>query len=312
VAASSLLALIDDIATILDDVAVMTKVAAQKTAGVLGDDLALNAQQVTGVKADRELPVVWAVAKGSLRNKLILVPAALAVSALAPWAVTPLLMVGGVFLCYEGFEKLAHKLTHAASEDEARHGRMIDALADPAVDLVAFEAGKIRGAVRTDFILSAEIIVISLGTVAAASFGQQVAVLAGIAVIMTVGVYGLVAGIVKLDDGGLHLSTHGGEGASARVQRALGRAILAAAPGLMKALSIVGTAAMFLVGGGILAHGIPGAEALVHGLAGAAGSWAVGPAADAVVAPVMNAVLGLVAGAVALGLVTLLARMRAR
>ena len=217
-----------------------------------------------------------------------------------------------MFLCYEGFEKLAHKLTHAASEDEARHGRMIDALADPAVDLVAFEAGKIRGAVRTDFILSAEIIVISLGTVAGASFGQQVAVLAGIAVIMTVGVYGLVAGIVKLDDGGLHLSTRGGEGAPARVQRALGRAILAAAPGLMKALSIVGTAAMFLVGGGILAHGIPGAEALVHGLAGAAGSWAVGPAADAVVAPVMNAVLGLVAGAVALGLVTLLARMRAR
>jgi len=311
-AASSLLALIDDIATILDDVALMTKVAAQKTAGVLGDDLALNAQQVTGVKADRELPVVWAVAKGSLRNKLILVPAALAVSALAPWAVTPLLMVGGVFLCYEGFEKLAHKLTHAAAEDEARHGQMIGALADPAVDLVAFEAGKIRGAIRTDFILSAEIIVISLGTVADASFGQQVAVLAGIAVIMTAGVYGLVAGIVKLDDGGLRLSTRGGDGAPARVQRALGRAILAAAPWLMKTLSIVGTAAMFLVGGGILAHGIPGAEALFHGLAGAAGSWAVSGAAGVVVAPVMNAVLGLVAGAVALGLVTLLGRMRAR
>ena len=205
-AASSLLALLDDIATILDDVSVMTKVAAKKTTGVLGDDLALNAQQVAGVRVERELPVVWAVFKGSLRNKLILVPAGLAISALAPWAITPLLMLGGAFLCYEGFEKLVHTFLHSHSEDDAHKAELAQALADPAVDLVALEQDKIKGAVRTDFILSAEIIVITLGTVTAASFGMQVAVLAGIAVLMTIGVYGLVAGIVKLDDGGLYLS----------------------------------------------------------------------------------------------------------
>ena len=205
-AGASLLALLDDIATILDDVAVMTKVAAKKTAGVLGDDLALNAQQVSGVRADRELPVVWAVAKGSFRNKLILVPAALAISALAPWAITPLLMLGGAFLCFEGFEKLAHKFLHAPDEDAAHRAELTQALADPAVDLVALERDKIKGAIRTDFILSAEIIVITLGTVAAASFGSQVAVLVAIAMLMTIGVYGLVAGIVKLDDAGLYLS----------------------------------------------------------------------------------------------------------
>jgi len=245
--ASSLLALIDDIATVLDDVSVMTKVAAKKTAGVLGDDLALNAQQVTGVKADRELPVVWAVAKGSLRNKLILVPAALLISAFIPWAVTPLLMLGGAFLCFEGFEKLAHRFLHA---DDDAHARQIDALSDPSVDMVAFERDKISGAVRTDFILSAEIIAITLGTVATASFAEQVVVLAGIAIIMTIGVYGVVAGIVKLDDAGLALS----ESANGAAQR-IGRAILAVAPWLMKSLSVVGTAAMFMVGGGILTHG---------------------------------------------------------
>lgn len=245
--ASSLLALIDDIATVLDDVSVMTKVAAKKTAGVLGDDLALNAQQVTGVKADRELPVVWAVAKGSLRNKLILVPAALLISAFIPWAVTPLLMLGGAFLCFEGFEKLAHRFLHA---DDGAHARQIDALSDPSVDMVAFERDKISGAVRTDFILSAEIIAITLGTVATASFAEQVVVLAGIAIIMTIGVYGVVAGIVKLDDAGLALS----ESANGAAQR-IGRAILAVAPWLMKSLSVVGTAAMFMVGGGILTHG---------------------------------------------------------
>jgi len=229
--ASSLLALIDDIATILDDVALLTKAATRKTAGVLGDDLALNAQQVVGVKADRELPVVWAVAKGSLVNKAIIVPAALAVSAVAPWAVPPLLMIGGAFLCYEGFEKLAHKFLHSAREDAAHHADLVRAVADPTLDLAAVEKQKIKGAVRTDLILSAEIIVITLGTVAAAPFMTQVSVLVGIALMMTVGVYGLVAGIVKLDDGGLYLSQKTG------LARGLGLAILAAAPWLMKALS---------------------------------------------------------------------------
>ncbi|HWR77228.1 MAG TPA: DUF808 domain-containing protein, partial [Thiobacillus sp.] len=232
-AGASLLALLDDIATILDDVSVMTQVAAKKTAGVLGDDLALNAQQVAGVRAERELPVVWAVAKGSFINKAILVPAALAISAFAPWLVTPLLMLGGAFLCFEGFEKLAHKYLHSTAEDSAHHAKLIHALEDPTVDLVALEKDKIKGAIRTDFILSAEIIVITLGTVAAASFGTQVAVLAGIAFIMTVGVYGLVAGIVKLDDAGLYLS----QKANAAT-RAFGRMLLAAAPWLMKTLAV--------------------------------------------------------------------------
>jgi len=311
--ATSLLALLDDIATVLDDVALMTKVAAKKTAGVLGDDLALNAQQVAGVRAERELPVVWAVTKGSFRNKLILVPAALAISALAPWAITPLLMVGGAYLCYEGFEKVAHRYLHPAPEVEARHGELVRALADPAVDLVAFEKDKIRGAIRTDFILSAEIIVISLGTVAQAAFGKQVAVVAGIAVVMTLGVYGLVAGIVKLDDGGFYLSGRTGAGARASFQRAAGRAILAAAPVLMKVLSVVGTAAMFLVGGGILAHGIPGVEGWIHGLAEAAGSVAVaGGLLEALVPLAVNAAVGIAAGALALAVVSLFARKGAK
>jgi predicted DNA repair protein MutK len=270
--ASSLLALLDDITTVLDDVATMTKVATKKTAGVLGDDLALNAQQVAGVRAERELPVVWAVAKGSLLNKAILVPAALAISAFAPWAVTPLLMIGGAFLCYEGAEKLAHKFLHSKAEDEAQHAQLTQALVDPAVDLVAVEKDKIKGAVRTDFILSAEIIVISLGTVADKPFVTQLGVLVGIAIVMTVGVYGLVAGIVKLDDGGLALSRTAGAGAWPDAKRALGRGILAAAPWLMKALSVAGTAAMFLVGGGILLHGVPAAahwvESLLHDVGG--------------------------------------------
>ena len=200
-AGTSLLALIDDIATLLDDISVMTKVAAKKTAGVLGDDLALNAEQVSGVRAERELPVVWAVAKGSAINKMILVPAALLISALIPWAITPLLMLGGLFLCYEGVEKVAHKFLHR-QEVEKQHNETLKAIADPAVDLVAFEKQRIRGAVRTDFILSAEIIVITLGTVQQAPFMKQVSVLVAIAVLMTIGVYGLVAGIVKLDDAG--------------------------------------------------------------------------------------------------------------
>ncbi len=295
-AGASLLALIDDIATILDDVSVMTKVAAKKTSGVLGDDLALNAQQVTGVKAERELPVVWAVAKGSFRNKLILVPAALAISALAPWAITPLLMLGGAFLCFEGFEKLAHTYLHAPDEDETHHAELSHALADPAVDLVALERDKIKGAVRTDFILSAEIIVITLGTVATASFGSQVAVLASIAILMTAGVYGLVAGIVKLDDAGLYLSQK-----SSTLVQTLGRGILAAAPVMMKGLSIVGTAAMFLVGGGILVHGLPGTHHLVEAATHAAGSLpAVGGIFSAVTPLLLDGLAGIVAGALVL------------
>jgi len=259
--ASSLLALLDDIATILDDVAVLTKVAAKKTAGVLGDDLALNAQQVAGVRADRELPVVWAVCKGSLVNKLILVPAALAISAVAPWLVTPLLMVGGAFLCFEGFEKLAHKFLHRAEDDQAHEAALMQALANPEVDLLALEKDKVKGAIRTDFILSAEIIAITLGTVQASPFATQFTVLAGVALIMTVGVYGLVAGIVKIDDAGLYLSRQSGSGS-----QALGRGLLRAAPILMKVLSVAGTAAMFLVGGGILVHGLPFLHHLLEGL----------------------------------------------
>jgi predicted DNA repair protein MutK len=304
--ASSLLALLDDIATILDDVSVMTKVAAKKTAGVLGDDLALNAQQVSGVAAARELPVVWAVAKGSLLNKAILVPAALAISALVPWAITPLLMAGGAFLCYEGFEKLAHRWLASRTENDAHRAQLAQAVADPAVDLVALEKSKIKGAVRTDFILSAEIIVITLGTVTAASLPQQLAVLAGIALIMTVGVYGFVAGIVKLDDVGLHLHRAAGDSVPARTQRALGRAILAAAPYLMKGLSIAGTAAMFLVGGGILSHGVPPLHHAIEALAKGAG------AAGAIVPLLADAMVGIVAGAAVLAVIAAIRKLTLR
>ena len=303
-AGASLFALIDDIATILDDVTVMTKVAAKKTAGVLGDDLALNAQQVAGVTADRELPVVWAVAKGSAINKLILVPSALAISVFAPWAITPLLMLGGAFLCYEGFEKLAHRFLHSKAEDQEHHVELVEALADPAVDMVAFEKEKVKGAIRTDFILSAEIVVISLGTVAAASFGRQVAVLASIATIMTIGVYGLVAGIVKLDDGGLYLSRKEGEGAFASLQRALGGLILRAAPLMMKALSVIGTAAMFMVGGGILAHGIPALGHAIEDLA-----HRVGGISGTLLSVAGDALTGIVAGAIVLVGVSIVQRM---
>jgi predicted DNA repair protein MutK len=309
--ASSLLALIDDIATVLDDVALLSKAAAKKTAGVLGDDLALNAQQVAGVKADRELPVVWAVAKGSFINKAILVPAALAISAFAPWAVTPLLMVGGAFLCYEGFEKLAHKFMHSAHEQAAEHEALATALANPAVDLVALEKDKIKGAVRTDFILSAEIIAITLGTVQASPFITQVAVLCGIAVLMTVGVYGLVAGIVKLDDGGLYLSRRAGEGSLPSLQRSLGRAILWAAPWLMKGLSVAGTAAMFLVGGGILTHGFAPLHHFIDSFAQRVADGA-GAFPAAITPLLMDALVGLVAGALVLLLVNMARRLKPR
>jgi predicted DNA repair protein MutK len=300
--ATSLLLLLDDIASVLDDVATMTKVAAKKTAGVLGDDLALNAQQVAGVKADRELPVVWAVAKGSMLNKVILVPAALAIAAFAPWLITPLLMVGGAYLCFEGMEKLAHKYLHNTAADAAKRAALTQALSDPQLDLVALEKDKIKGAVRTDFILSAEIVVISLGTVADAPLAQKAAVLAGIALVMTVGVYGLVAGIVKLDDAGLWLSRR-----ASAAQQALGRDLVAFAPWLMKALSVVGTLAMFLVGGGILTHGVPWLSHTIEGLVADVGAGAV---ASALLPLLGDALVGVVAGTLVLGAVQAVRRLR--
>ncbi len=292
--ATSLLALLDDMATILDDVAVLTKVAAKKSAGVLGDDLALNAQQVAGVAAARELPVVWQVAKGSLLNKAILVPAALAVSAAIPWAVTPLLMLGGAFLCFEGVEKLAEKFFHR--DDHAHHkAKLHAAVANPAVDLVALEKDKIKGAVRTDFVLSAEIIAITLAAVSEAPFLTQVGVLVAIALLMTAGVYGFVAGIVKLDDAGVYLSKSSGGGA-----RAVGRAILVGAPWLMKGLGVAGTAAMFLVGGGILTHGVPPLHHAVEAYSHRAGG-VVGALLPHVVDAVVGVVAGLLIGAVVVG-----------
>ncbi|KJK15774.1 DUF808 domain-containing protein [Pseudomonas sp. NPDC087612] len=295
-AGSSLLVLIDDIATVLDDVSVMTKVAAKKTAGVLGDDLALNAQQVTGVRAEREIPVVWAVAKGSFLNKLILVPAALLISAFIPWAVTPLLMVGGAFLCFEGFEKLAHKFLHSKEQDQAEHAALTEAVADPAVDLVAFEQGKIKGAVRTDFILSAEIIAITLGAVAHAPLTQQIIVLSGIAIVMTIGVYGLVAGIVKLDDLGLWLTQKASSAA-----KAIGNGILRAAPYMMKSLSVIGTAAMFLVGGGILVHGVAPLHHAIEAFSAGRGGALTGA--------LLNAGVGIVAGAAVLAVVAVIGKL---
>jgi predicted DNA repair protein MutK len=296
-ATPGLLTLLDDIASLLDDVAVLSRTAAKKTAGVVGDDLALNAEQVTGVGTDRELPVVWAVAKGALLNKLILVPAALAISAFLPAAILPLLMLGGVFLCYEGFEKVWHKLAGHAAGDAARAARLT-ALADPAVDLVALERAKIKGAIRTDFILSAEIIVIALGTMATAPIGRQVAALSVIAVGITLLVYGLVAGVVKLDDLGLKLHRR-----AAGASRAIGAGILRTAPILMKGLSILGTAAMFMVGGSIVAHGLPPVEHLVAAVTSAVVPG--GGVPGTVVKTVLEAVVGVMTGGLVVAVVGL-------
>lgn len=302
--ASSLLVLLDDITSVLDDVATLTKVATRKTAGVLGDDLALNAQQVTGIRAERELPVVWAVAKGSLVNKAILVPLALVISAIAPWAITPLLMAGGLFLCFEGAEKIVHRWFHTAEhvEDEAHRRELTVKVLNQDDDLVTFEKDRIKGAIRTDFILSAEIIVISLGTVATAALPTRIGVLVGIALLMTVGVYGLVAAIVKLDDGALVLSR-----TSSKPLQALGRGILVATPWLMRGLSVAGTAAMFLVGGSILAHGVPtvhhGIEDLLHGASGIVQTLGT---------MLGQALFGVVAGVIVVGIVTLVQRVRRR
>lgn len=311
-AGSSLLVLLDDIAAVLDDVATMTKVAARKTAGVLGDDLAVNAEKVTGVRAERELPVVWAVAKGSFRNKFILVPAALALSLVAPWVIPPLLILGGLFLCYEGFEKVAHRFLHSAQEDAAEHEQLLEQLADPAVDLVQYEKERIKGAIRTDMILSAEIIVLTLGIVAEQTFLTQVLVVSGIAMVMTMGVYGLVAGIVKLDDAGLHLVEREGEGIWVAFLHRLGKGLLVFAPWLMKALAVVGTVAMFMVGGGILVHGIHilavGIDTLVALAAPVPGLGTFLAAVIPFLAPIL---VGMVAGALVLLLVLGWQRLRA-
>ncbi|WP_291991928.1 DUF808 domain-containing protein [Candidatus Accumulibacter sp. ACC003] len=295
-AGASLLALIDDIATVLDDVALMTKVAAKKTAGVLGDDLALNAQQVSGVRAERELPVVWAVAVGSLKNKLILVPAALAINRFMPSAVLPLLMIGGLYLCLEGVEKLTHKWLHGDGDGGTPHAEKLAALVDENVDLATLEADKVKGAIRTDFVLSAEIVVIALGTVADAPFSTQVMVLAGIGVLMTVGVYGVVAAIVKLDDLGLYLL-----GKNGALARTIGQGLLLAAPRLMKGLTVIGTAAMFMVGGSILSHGIPPLHHLIADTAELAGTVAaVGGLLKALSSLALEMLVGVVGGSLTL------------
>jgi len=303
-AGSSLLLLIDDIAAVLDDVALMTKMAAKKTAGVLGDDLAVNAEKVTGVRAEREIPVVWAVAKGSFKNKLIIVPVALLLSVIAPWAISPVLIVGGLYLCYEGFEKIVHNMLHA-KEEAAEHEERVETLVEgEEFDIVAFEKDKIKGAIRTDFILSLEIIVLTLGIVAESTFTTKVLVLCGISMLMTIGVYGLVAGIVKLDDAGLHLTEKTGQGAWVSTQHWMGERLLSFAPWLMKALGVIGTVAMFLVGGGILVHGfhfidvaIKQLQEMVAGLAG------IGPALGAITPTLGGLVVGVIAGAIVVGVV---------
>ena len=300
-AGTSLLALIDDIATLLDDVALLSKVAARKTAGVLGDDLALNAQQVTGVRAERELPVVWAVFKGSALNKLIMVPIALTLSAFLPWVITPLLMLGGAFLCYEGFEKMAHRLLHSAPEDEEEHTARLKAVADEKVDMVAFEKKRVRGAIRTDAILSAEIIVIVLGTVQDADLITRIAVLSVLAAGITVGVYGLVAAIVKLDDLGIHLIDKQGESKWVRFQHWFGERILSFAPKFMRTLSVVGTAAMFLVGGGILVHSIPMVADSLHHVELLARELPVSGFSTVLAAMLFNGLFGVLTGGLLVG-----------
>ena len=300
-AGASLLTLLDDIATVLDDVAVMTKVAARKTAGVLGDDLALNAQQVTGVRAEREIPVVWGVAKGSFKNKLILVPAALLISVIAPWLIQPMLLLGGLFLCFEGVEKIVEKLFHSQASTENK----VDVLAQSDVDIAEYEKEKIKGAIRTDFVLSAEIIVISLGVVQDHPFLTQAIVVSVIAAVMTAGVYGLVAGIVKLDDAGLYLVNHSEQ---ASVKNRFGSLLVNIAPYLMKALAFVGTIAMFLVGGGIVVHTLPHSHEIVENIVQAVNF----PGAASILPPLMNGIVGVIAGAAVVAVVTLINKIRGK
>lgn len=300
-AGASLLTLLDDIAAVLDDVALMSKMAAKKTAGVLGDDLALNAQQVSGVASEREIPVVWAVAKGSFKNKLILVPSALLISAFIPWLIMPLLLIGGLFLCFEGAEKILEKLfphahQHEEKEEEVNTGESVE----------EYEKRKVAGAIRTDFILSAEIIVIALGTVTGSSIVTQILVVSLIAVLMTIGVYGLVAGIVKLDDLGFYLErTSNGEGLKAK----LGGALVAFAPKLMKMLAVVGTAAMFLVGGGIVVHNVPAIHHLIEPIIM---DFRGHTAATAIVPTLLNGVIGVIAGLVVVAAWTVVEKVRGK
>ncbi len=300
-AGASLLTVLDDIAAVLDDVALMSKMAAKKTAGVLGDDLALNAQQVSGVASEREIPVVWAVAKGSFKNKLILVPSALLISAIIPWLIMPLLLIGGLFLCFEGAEKVLEKLfPHSHPHEEKEE------LVDTGESLEDYEKRKVAGAIRTDFILSAEIIVIALGTVTGASLVTQILVVSLIAVIMTIGVYGLVAGIVKLDDLGFYLEIRSkGKGWMAKV----GSALVAFAPKLMKLLTIVGTAAMFLVGGGIVVHNVP---AIHHFVEPIIMNFSGHSVATAILPILLNGIIGFVAGLIVVAVWTVVEKLRGK
>ena len=312
-AGTSLLTLIDDIATLLDDVATMSKVALEKTAGVVGDDLALNAKQIVGVEVDRELPVVWAVGKGSMVNKAILVPVALAISSFAPWAVNPLLMIGGAYLCFEGSEKLLHYFSHRKQKSKLSVAAGSSPPAMTAEQIAAIEKERIQGAIRTDFVLSAEIIVIALGTVAEEPFRRQMAVLCAVAILMTVGVYGAVAAIIKLDDAGLFLSLRSGDSVIRKSERVLGRMLLSAAPRLMKTLSIAGTAAMFMVGGGILTHGIPALHHHIEGLGETLSQISgVGPLLGFFGSGTCNAVFGIVVGAICVGIVGAAKTLRRR
>lgn len=304
-AGASLLMLLDDISLLMDDVSVMTKVAAKKTAGVLGDDLALNAEQVTGVKPSRELPVVWAVAKGSFINKVILVPAALLISYFIPWLVTPLLMLGGLFLTYEGAEKVIHKFWPKLLPHDEEHEARRAANADESVNLVEYEKDKVKGAIRTDFILSAEIIVIALGaaTQSGASLLEKSMVLSIIALGVTIGVYGLVAALVKIDDVGLHLLQK--ENASSST-KTLGRFMINAAPKIMKFLSIAGTIAMFLVGGSIISHGIGYLHHTVADISHLSGMF------SSLSTMLLEGIIGFVIGVVTLAIVTGITKVRGR
>ncbi|WP_435250351.1 DUF808 domain-containing protein [Vibrio sp. nBUS_14] len=300
-AGASLLTLLDDIVTVLDDVALMSKVAAKKTAGVLGDDLALNAQQVSGVSAEREIPVVWAVAKGSFKNKLILVPAALLISAFIPWLIMPLLVIGGLFLCFEGAEKILEKLF-----PHAHHHEQKDEGSSSGESVEEYEKRKVSGAIRTDFILSAEIIVIALGTVTGTSIVTQILVVSLIAVVMTIGVYGLVAGIVKLDDLGFYLQRTSNGSA---IKTSLGNGLVAFAPKLMKMLAVVGTAAMFLVGGGIVVHNVPAIHHLIEPIIMDFSGYTL---ATAVVPTLLNGVIGFLAGLIVVAIWTAIGKIRGK
>ena len=308
-AGSSLLTLIDDIATVLDDVAILSKVAAKKTAGVLGDDLALNAEQVSGVKADRELPVVWAVAKGSFLNKLILVPSALLISAFFPPLITVLLVFGGLFLCFEGFEKVFHKFFHSKQDLAQEHEALIAAVNQDDIDIVALEKEKIKGAIRTDFILSAEIVVIALGSVKEAAFETQVMVISALAIAITVGVYGLVAAIVKLDDLGLYLLRKSVSGGFNALQRSIGRGLLIFAPFLMKLLTIVGTIAMFLVGGGIIVHSFSWLSQQFHHIEQQVSQY-LGAVSDMTLPILLDGLTGMIVGGIVLAVVNLVTRLK--